>query len=314
MLWIGLIKKILIFHKKSLQFNKIIWIKKIWVGAANVVYLCQTDNKSYIIKLNLSKNEDFKNEYTVLKFLEKKNLNISPKAYFEWIFENKTYIIQDFVEGTSLEKKLNNNQIVLMADFYSTIHNIKFKKNWKLPNPDKINYSLKSWIEYAEAIYSQTTPKDIGKKIYDKYKDLLEKSKSIITKTDLIFRKEKQFSLRHGDANPNNFILVKNKIIAIDRVWWSVDHPAKEIADFFNKANLTESWINLFYKHYINSNKFFKYKVDIHLVRSYISTAAWHIERILKININSLDRKLYKSKRDEIQEIIKQIDKLEKII
>ena len=81
--------------------SKCFWFKdfknlvKFSSGAANVIYRFEHDSLSYVIKVNISGNESFENEFKVLTYLRKKRFLFSPKAISEGKFLGHHYMVQE---------------------------------------------------------------------------------------------------------------------------------------------------------------------------------------------------------------------------
>lgn len=299
-----IVKKVL-QREGLLNFSK---IEKIGSGASNIIFKVSNEKTKFIVKLNIDGNESFENEFNSLKYIIKKGFKYCPNPICEGKFKKYNYMIQDFIPGKTLkEDKFSDLQVIKMAKFFHNLHSIKFKRHGKIPNPKKTKYSLYGVIDYAESVINSLSNKTLSIDELDDLNNILKKAKKVIIAANNLFLDEINFSLRHGDANPLNFIENKDAIVGIDWVWACVAPPSKEIADFFNKSNINEKQKQLFYKNYHIIDK---KKIDAHSLYSYLGTAIWSLDRLDKISKNKLDKQLYVSIRNEKEMYLKQIEKL----
>jgi len=304
---INRINKIL---KKEFSHGKL--MRKIGAGAANIIYLCETEVGRVVIKINLNNEEDLSREFNNMNYVAGQGFNQLPKLISFGEINKKKYIIQEYIPGKILkEGKLTDSQIKKLAEFFKELHKIKrIKTCGDLNNHKKTKFSLTRKFNYIDEIL-QNYNGCLPKKDYDKYLILFDKAKKFLIKNDKSFIHNQTHVINHGDCNPQNFIFNKDEVFAIDWVYSKFKPEIGDILDLFNKARLTKRQENLFLKHYGKINL---KKMKAFSIASYLGMAIWSLDRLIKIKNKKLHRDLYKSKANELRMFKRQVNKLKLVL
>lgn len=283
--------------KKILQKEHIIFknITEINSGAVSVVYLIDTGLKYLVIKIKLKPGRGLKNEYNILKLIEKEG--ISPKAYAQGNVDGRSYLIEEYVLGRKLSlKTMRDKDILLVANFFNKLHSMPLSK--KLISLSKEDHSPVGRLEGPKSIMH----------LNKEFEKLISIAESKIRKVHI----KKGLVLRHTDPNPNNFIIYKNSIIVVDWEWARVGYFAADIADFFVKGNLNDRQRRLFYKYYRLKN--IQKNVEPYLITELIKAIEWKLEIISLIKKRKLSKRLYSSLAQERLLMNKSMHVLRKIL
>jgi thiamine kinase-like enzyme len=111
----------------------------------------------------------------------------------------------------------------------------------------------------------------------------------------------KTFVLRQGDSNPYNFFITNGKAMLIDWEHAKVGDAAIDLSEFILKANLNAKQKADFLRLY-GANEQLQQRIELSMLVAMLGTAAWHLDRIIKIEQSILDKRLYKSKAGEERE------------
>lgn len=267
-------------------------------GAASIIYLAKTNKGSVVVIIKLRPGDSFDNAFFILKKIEQ--YKISPKAYFHGVFEGKPYLIEQYIPGRRLSwRKITNKEIIMMARFFNKLDSIKIGNNHYFK--DK-KYLLLDKLDYPKHFMH----------LDSKFANLVSIAENKLKNQLKNLKIRKTFVLRHADSNPYNFIVSKNKIIAVDWDWAKIGHFATDIADFFIKTNMTEKQKDLFYSKYNFKN--IKKIVDLYTITSILSLITWHLQTIDLIKQKKLHKKICKNISSEKNKVKRRIKQLERIL
>jgi len=213
-------------------------LRKLGVGEGNVNYILKIDNKKFIVRKNITKDEPYKsiNEYKSLKQVE--DLNIAPKVYYRYhkgAYLND-FLILDYISGKSMYKgkrKYTKNQLTALAKLLASLHN---KKNVTLPKR-----------AYAYSFYLKEGLK--ATRLVSKYNDKLESELKHIhklVKAQIPSKEKHKFSLIHGDLCPPNIVETKVGMKLIDWEALRYGDPAIDIANILVDMGFNKKDFDLF--------------------------------------------------------------------
>lgn len=171
--------------KKEIK-EKIVELKKLEGGIANIVYLVKTNKKKYVAKI-YRKSIDKKAIEEFIKICKDNNINVlnSIDNHFYEI-NNSTVCIYEYIEGKHL-KKLTNEQIDKVVDF------IKIDKF--------TNLKTTTLIDKVDFYYNSLREMNI-KKIDRKLVEELLRRYMKLQNYNIFYERE----LIHGDLTPTNII------------------------------------------------------------------------------------------------------------
>lgn len=185
-------------------------------------------NKKFLIKIRKNKGDlakkKFINEIATIEHLQKNPIDnlLWPKLFASQIKTSPEYLIYEYIAGYPLNNFYISIGKRLTAKFLQTnfiqifnnLHKIKVPANIKL---SKNNFSANYKIFQDNAIYLK---KHIDTNLFKKINALLIQQKYFFNQSPLV--------LTHGDINPKNIVLGKNKLALID---WSEVHLNNKLFD-----------------------------------------------------------------------------------
>lgn len=207
---------------KFLEKNKLKLVKKFQDSILSTLLVVNENNTKYILKSNTKKENKvhIDNEldtYRKIDF-ERHNINV-PKLIQFFEYPDTTIILIEYIEGTDLSTKLENNSlqdsdVKNLAKFIYNIENISYyetllsieKKNKSF---DQINNNFykyaKIWKEKIEIKLTESKIEKLEVFIYELFK------------TCLNFKIETNgFGERHGSSKLREFIDRENKLYVVD--------------------------------------------------------------------------------------------------
>lgn len=291
---------------------KIQSFKKLGLGECNLNYLLNIENKKFLCRVNIDKENSNKIEieYENLKKIE--HLGIAPKAlYFHMRNENfeRDLVILEFIEGKPFrmgQKTFTDEQIKKLSQTLSRLHS----QNIKLSNKDKTPYL--EVFKYAKEFVTEIN-KYTSNKYESELNEIILKVNKIIPKTnDALYR------LVHGDVCPQNVVETKNEIKLID--WESVSYsdPARDIVNVLVDFGLKNNQLELFYSEYFKNrdDESLLERVKIHQVLTRTNYSLWEIMRTFEIINKELPKEYLQktSAKVHLNEARKQFRELKKLI
>jgi len=229
--------------------EKVISIKKLSRGESNTNYLIKTDKSKYVIRFDILNKtcSEFKQEFLILKKIEKLNLGSKPlfldvsKKYFK-----ENFMILSYLNGISLDKlskKKYNSNLNKIATLLGNLHNTKldFKNKYfsfkKLVMENRINIKkIKKQVNKNGNLFQLCDT-------YSKHLKILIKD----------YKPKLKFC--HGDVCLPNILINKGEFFLID--WESAGNldPALELSLHFYEFNYSSSQKNSFLKKYLKLTK-----------------------------------------------------------
>lgn len=192
------------------------------------VMTLKKDGKKFILKMRKNKGIlakiKFLNEIKVIKYLNKKNIIglTTTKIFITQIKNSPEYFIYEYIKGYPLNsfyiaigKRLTNKFLETnFLKIFENLHALKLPYKIKLI---KNSFSANLQIFKDNEIYLK---KYINKNLLNKINHLLVQQGGLLNKLPLV--------LTHGDINPKNIVLTKNKLALID---WSEVHLNNPLFD-----------------------------------------------------------------------------------
>lgn len=180
-------------------------------GMSNYTYVVSENDKKYVVRV-LGKNANLfvhRNEEAYhIKMFER--LNITNKTLY---FDLESGVkVTEYVEGDILSQINTLDYLSEVADILKIVH---------ASPKSKYDYDLFSRLKEFEAIN-----KDIPKVYYELKEWALEKRKTTYKNIELTFT--------HGDTQPSNFIVSKDKVYLVDFEFSGNNDPYYDIACFGN--------------------------------------------------------------------------------
>ncbi|MDD3160203.1 MAG: phosphotransferase [Candidatus ainarchaeum sp.] len=236
----------------------------------NHVYSSHLNAQDIIIKLKKRSAPNFPttSEAAALRLLNRRGLG--PK--FIGIDFKKSILIREKIKGR-IPKKKSNRAIMLIAEEFSRIHQIKLSKFGRPFNRQRGNIQdfFKSEKKFLFNFINKLEPNNIETIKLLRFFIQLDKE------TKLIFNgKNISFSLLNLDLNINNVVIKNKQAHFFDWNTAKAGDPAMDIARFFTLNQLTKTEQTLFYKKYFKENpdlEFIK-RVNIYLPFFNIGQAA----------------------------------------
>jgi len=201
-------KKILKYLKKLLN-NRDIIDKSGYSGSSTIIVNGDERNLKEVV-IKIQKKDSLKKEYIAYKFFYKNGLSPKPLKYFEC--NNYELMI---VEKTNLPmagKYFNSFEEI--SKFFGKelrkFHELNLAKN-KLTKNERLNFEKKFIDNYKEALNNKSGL--IYASMYMEDYDYDAMKKYLINNKEMLFD---DVVLVHGDFNPNNVFIDKDKIQLID--------------------------------------------------------------------------------------------------
>lgn len=246
-------EKIIEVTKKhfNLSTDEIKIINRLKGGMSNYTYLVEVNNTPYVVRIIGDNGEVIvqpKNEFKHLKLVEKMNIT-SKTIYFD---EDNGDKISEYIEGTILSQKIENEDIIELSNILKDLHQTKIIGE---------DYQLKDRLRRYECLLNKTPDfkyyelKLMWLKLYDEV---------------YIFSK-KVFC--HGDCQRSNLIKTDTGIKLLDFEFSGMNDPYYDIASFGNIS--FDDSISLLYA-YLDNNVT---KEDLNKLRFYrmYQVLQWHI-------------------------------------
>ena len=202
----------------NIQKCDILNITALKTGMTNNSFLFETNDKKYIMRIPGEGTEKLINRKQEKQVYDVINpLNISdPIIYFD---PYNGYKLTEYIPNTHNCDPLNKSEVELCMRFLKKFHDSKLKVNHEFDIFEK--------IEYYESLW-KTQP--------SKYPDYQQTKNNIYILKNFINSLDKNYTLTHIDAVPDNFLLFKNnnkrEIRLIDWEYAAMQDPHVDIAMF----------------------------------------------------------------------------------
>ena len=201
---------------KTLQCSpsEIVEIEALKKGMTNRSFRFRCKNKRYIMRIpgeGTGKMIDRKQEYDVYQVIGKEKI-CDPIYYIE---PQKGYKITEFLEGARPCNPMCKKDVKDCMDYLKSIH----KKGLEVNH----TFDIFQQIEQYESYWN-------GEKSI--YRDYAETKKKIYELKQYIDCQEKEWTLTHIDAVPDNFLFVNDRIYLIDWEYAGMQDPHVDIAMF----------------------------------------------------------------------------------
>ncbi len=248
-------------------------IKKPLHGLTKETHIAQSGQKKVFLKFDVN--------VPPLKRLS--DLGVTPRLLSYGTYHNRTYIIQEFINGTYPTREWINNNLNRLAKFIKIYHSDQklfniLKSNSELDYRKNVDNSLKfvnkQLAEVKQIIIT-------NKKIEDGVKKLIDESKNL---------EPVELAPIHADPNYKNILLVNNQLYMFDwddirisdpirdiapLLWWYVDENKwAAFFDYFG-IKITKSLMDKFYwwmaKQSLTIAIFFAKKNDVKKVKGYLT-------------------------------------------
>lgn len=235
-------------------------------GMTNRSYIFNINgnNKKYIARVpgvGTGEYVDRENESEALLALQDKN--ITEKIYY--INKKTGYKIAEYYENVKVIDSSNENDLHIAMNALKKLHDTNIKVKSKNSIPDLIH-------RYENLITKY--------KLENKLQNFNDMKNKIINLSKYVKELNRPISFCHGDANPNNMLKLKDRVLLIDFEYATMSDPLIDIALFGDYEGFeVEKTLKLYdiYKNIDINNKFFDNLNDKNkklLFLSYIALAA----------------------------------------
>ena len=255
--------------------------KHIQRALGNTVYILKTTKNKFILKIFEKSDPNFiEFQIKVMKLFEKEKLPtpkiISTKNNKPLLIYNKNRImIQEFIEGISPETFSN-----------TLIKDIAQKQG-------KMNSSLlklKLTGKYIWGTDYQFSPIEFGAYSFGNF-NIEKENKLLVQELNEINKKKLKKSIIHGDFHSANFLVKKDKLVAIlDLDDVHEDFLIQEVANlishtFINLDSIKEEQLKIYIKEYekqVKLNEEEKKAIYFFIKHRFLSVIGWHLQQLKK--------------------------------
>ncbi len=245
-------------------------------GEHNFNFLLNTNKGAFVLRIYA--NHQFDNSKKEYEILKKLNGRYAPKVYFldsSKSYFKFNYIVQEFVEGTTLNK-FSNEDLKELTRILKEIHkirNMRLKRMWKEP--------LGSWIKLN--LFKNS--KVLGEKFNSEMKELYYLVKEKIEMIRPLMKRYDRTHLIHDDLVPENVIKTKeNKLVLIDWEFATYDYFFFEFGCLIGENHLNKIQERVVLNEYgFGLNKKEKEILHVIKIKRILALITWLIERISAI-------------------------------
>ena len=245
-------------------------------GEHNVNYTLETEIGKFVLRIYANNQlNTSKNEFEIMKNL---NGRFSPKVFCldtSKIFIAQHYMIQEFIEGKTLEK-FDENNIRKVANLLKEVHKIKDSKKdraWK--------FLISEWTKNNLLENSKFLDKNIHIRIKELYDEVLKK----LEKIKPFMERYTRTSLTHDDTVPANFIEKNNgELILVDWELATFDYHLFDFGGVIAESHLSDKLEKIFLESYgFGLKKGERIIVQTIKINRILSLIGWLVERIAMI-------------------------------
>lgn len=216
------------------NLSEIVEIEALKKGMTNRSFRFRCRNKRYIMRIpgeGTGKMINRRQEYDVYQKVSKEGI-CDPVCYME---PQNGYKITEFLEGAKTCDAMNVEDVKKCMKYLRNMHKKKMQVNH--------SFDIFYQIEQYESYWS-------GQKSV--YRDYNETKQKMYELKEYIDAQEKEWTLTHIDAVPDNFLLVKDRIYLIDWEYAGMQDPHVDIAMFaiysMYDRNQTEMLIDVYFE------------------------------------------------------------------
>ncbi|WP_160687458.1 aminoglycoside phosphotransferase family protein [Clostridium sp. C2-6-12] len=233
-------------------------------GCRTTNYIIETNGipQRYILKIFMSKEQNYKKEIRLLTRLKEDGILPVPKIYRVSEHESiqgREYGIYEYKEGKTIGQAISEGYKVSeefvrdVAKYLAMIHNYKFIKAGFLDEDLNLEIEVPGLVSWYEMFMGTNAKNRLGKDVVNKINKIVQENEKILLELD------KDIRLVHGDFQGTNILVKDNKLSGIlDWEFSMAGHPIADIGQFFRYEEYFDNNLIKAFEEEYNKNSDYK--------------------------------------------------------